>query len=165
MTILCLQNNVLIDSNHKLCLADFGLSMILAESGNPTFNSCHAGNVRWMAPEILSLPQPGETTKPTKPADVYSYGCIMLQVFCVAQWYQCMSEIPKLLSGQQPYYTLTNAFHIFGARFGGIEPFVHIVGVDEGHKRYSLKCLSISANSRPKVQEIVEFTKAELRKR
>ncbi|OJA21228.1 hypothetical protein AZE42_07987 [Rhizopogon vesiculosus] len=81
MRITYLQNNVLIDGNDKLCLADFGLSMILAESGNPTFNSCHAGNVRWMAPEMLSVPQPGEMTKPTKPADVYSYGCIMLQVF------------------------------------------------------------------------------------
>lgn len=76
-----------------------------------------------------------------------------------------MSEIPKLLSGQQPYYTLRNEFHIFGARFRGIEPFVDIVGVDEAHKRYSLRCLSVNANSRPKVQEIVEFTKAELRKR
>lgn len=76
-----------------------------------------------------------------------------------------MSDIPKLLSGQQPYSTLTNAFHIFGARFSGTEPFVHIVGVDEGHKRYSLKCLSVDANSRPKVHEILEFMKAELRKR
>jgi len=99
-------NNVLIDGNDKLCLADFGLSMILAESGNPTFNSCHAGNVRWLAPEMLSVPQPGEMTRPTKPADVYSYGCIMLQ----------------LLSGQQPYAILTNVFHIFGARFGGVCP-------------------------------------------
>ncbi|OAX38031.1 kinase-like protein [Rhizopogon vinicolor AM-OR11-026] len=141
-------NNVLIDGNDKLCLADFGLSMILAESGNPTFNSCHAGNVRWLAPEMLSVPQPGEMTRPTKPADVYSYGCIMLQ----------------LLSGQQPYAILTNVFHIFGARFGGTEPFVHIVGVDDGHRRYSLRCLSAHVSSRPEVQEIVEFMKAELRK-
>jgi hypothetical protein len=56
--------------------------MILAESGNPTFNSCHAGNVRWMAPEMIDTPdsEEGEPIKPTKPADVYSYGCIVLQV-------------------------------------------------------------------------------------
>ncbi|KAG1719841.1 kinase-like domain-containing protein [Suillus lakei] len=68
--------NILINSDDKLCLADFGLSMILAESGNPTFNSCHGGNVRWLAPEMVALPdsEQGEPTKPTKPADVYSYG-------------------------------------------------------------------------------------------
>lgn len=85
MTISWLQNNVLIGGNRKLCLADFGFSMVLAESGNPTFNSCHAGNVRWMAPEILLVSPQGESSKPSKPADVYSYGCIVLQVFRTAQ--------------------------------------------------------------------------------
>jgi serine/threonine protein kinase len=75
------QTNVLINSNDKLCLADFGLSVILAESSNSTFNSCHAGNVRWMAPEMFDLPDPeGEPIKPRMPGDIYSHGCIMLQV-------------------------------------------------------------------------------------
>jgi hypothetical protein len=56
--------------------------MILAESQNSTFNYYRAGNVRWMAPEMFAIPeQVGVTrTMPTKVADVYSYGCIMLQV-------------------------------------------------------------------------------------
>jgi hypothetical protein len=35
-----------------------------------------------MAPEMLSVPQQGESMKPTKPTDVYSHGCI---IFCIAQ--------------------------------------------------------------------------------
>ncbi|KAG1720885.1 kinase-like protein, partial [Suillus lakei] len=69
--------NVLIDGDGRLCLADFGLPMILAESQN---NSCYPGNVRWMAPEMLATPEQGGVVIPTKAADVYSYSCIMLQV-------------------------------------------------------------------------------------
>jgi hypothetical protein len=64
--------------------------MILAESGNATFNSCHPGNVRWMPPEALGAGAGGEDEdenendakyeKPTKAWDVYSYGCVVLQV-------------------------------------------------------------------------------------
>jgi serine/threonine protein kinase len=80
---LDLQTNVLINADGRLHLADFGLSMILSESQNNTFNSCHQGNVRWMAPEMLALPEHGGVVMPTKAADVYSYGCIMLQVCCL----------------------------------------------------------------------------------
>ncbi|KAG1799057.1 kinase-like domain-containing protein, partial [Suillus variegatus] len=73
--------NVLMSADGKLHLADFGLSMILSEAQN-SFSSCHPGNVRWMAPEILAIPEQGEMAKPTKAADIYSYGCIMLQVCC-----------------------------------------------------------------------------------
>jgi serine/threonine protein kinase len=59
--------------------------MVLAEAENTTFNSMHPGNARWMAPECVTdedsedseiqLPQ-----KPTKAGDIYSFGCVMLQV-------------------------------------------------------------------------------------
>jgi hypothetical protein len=60
--------------------------MILAEAGNATFNSCHPGNVRWMPPEALRIEDEDEDEdetkdeKPTKAWDVYSYGCVVLQV-------------------------------------------------------------------------------------
>jgi hypothetical protein len=66
--------------------------MILAESGNTTFNSCHPGNVRWMPPEALGAgagtggedededEDEAKYEKPTKAWDVYSYGCVVLQV-------------------------------------------------------------------------------------
>ncbi|KAG2339267.1 kinase-like protein [Suillus weaverae] len=138
--------NILINSDNKLCLADFGLSMILAESGNPTFNSCNVGNVRWMAPEIADSEQ--ETTKPTMPADVYSHGCIMLQLLC----------------GKQPYFEVETAFRVMAAIVRGREPFPdhQLTSVNEGYKRYSLRCLSTDFSARPEVQEIVAFIEAEL---
>ncbi|KAG2053223.1 kinase-like protein [Suillus hirtellus] len=87
--------NILMSADGKLHLANFGLSMILSEAQN-SFSSCHLENVRWMAPEILAIPEQG-VAKPTKAADVYSCGCIMLQLFC----------------GRAPYLWLTQANHVY----------------------------------------------------
>ncbi|KAG2114466.1 kinase-like domain-containing protein [Suillus cothurnatus] len=133
--------NVLISADGSLHLADFGLSMILSESQNSTFSSCHQGNVRWMAPEMLAIPEQGGVVMPTKAADVYSYGCIMLQLFC----------------GHEPYVWLTQAHHVIAARVAGVEPFRQFTGVEDVHKRYSLKCISVNYGDRPVASAIVEF--------
>ncbi|KAG2088085.1 kinase-like domain-containing protein [Suillus discolor] len=101
--------NVLMSADGRFHLADSGLSMILSEAQNSTFSSCHPGNVRWMAPEMLAIPEQGEVAKPTKAADVYLYGCIMLQLFC----------------GRAPYFWLTQANHVIAARMAGTELFVN----------------------------------------
>jgi serine/threonine protein kinase len=65
--------------------------MVLTEAGNMTFNSMHPGNARWMAPEFITpdfgLEDSEEDSeiqlpsqKPTKAGDIYSFGCVMLQV-------------------------------------------------------------------------------------
>ncbi|KAG2134521.1 kinase-like domain-containing protein [Suillus clintonianus] len=137
--------NVLIDDDGKLHLADFGLSMILTESQNTTFNSCHPGNARWMAPEMLATPEEGKVVMPTKAADVYSYGCIMLQLFC----------------GHVPYHWLTQAYHVIGARLSGTVPFRQFTDVEDGHKEYSLKCISVNVRDRPEASGIVDFLGSE----
>ncbi|KAG2070504.1 kinase-like protein [Suillus decipiens] len=133
--------NVLISADGRLHLADFDLSMIFSESQNSTFNPCHQGNVRWMAPEILDIPEPGEVVMPTKAADVYSYGCIMLQLFF----------------GNEPYRWLTQVYHIIVARVAGTEPFRQFAGVEDVHKEHSLKCISVRSGGRPVASAIVEF--------
>ena len=49
---------------------------------NPAF-SYHTGAVRWVAPELITPP---EDTVPcaTKSSDIYSLGCIMLQVSLIS---------------------------------------------------------------------------------
>ncbi|KAG2041334.1 kinase-like domain-containing protein [Suillus americanus] len=137
--------NVLISANGRLQLADFGLSMILSESQNSTFNSCHQGNVWWMAPEMFATPEQGGVAKPTKAADVYSYGCIMLQLFC----------------GHKPYAWLAQAYHVIRESVAGTEPFHQFTGVEYIHKEFSLKCISVESGDRPVASAIVEFLGAE----
>ncbi|KAG2088075.1 kinase-like domain-containing protein [Suillus discolor] len=127
-------------SDGRLNLADFGLSMILSEAQNSTFSSCHPGNVQWMAPEMLAMPEQGEVAIPTKAADVYSYACIMLQVFC----------------GGTPYLRLTQANHVVAARMAGTEPFRQFTDIEDVHKEYSLKCVSVRSRDRPVASAVVK---------
>lgn len=137
--------NVLMSANQTLHLADFGLSVVLSESQNSTFNSCHPGNVRWMAPELLALPEEGGVVMPTKAADVYSYGCIMLQVFC----------------GCAPYLWLPDVFRVIAARLTGTAPFRHFRDIEDVHKEFSLRCITVDSGGRPVASEIVGFLPTE----
>jgi len=75
------QTNILLDGSGNVRLADFGLSLIAAEAGNLTFGSVQTGNTRWMSPEFLDFSDdPESPLKPTKQGDIYSFGCVMLQV-------------------------------------------------------------------------------------
>ncbi|KAG1728741.1 kinase-like domain-containing protein [Suillus paluster] len=125
--------NVLVDSSGRLRLADFGLSIILAEAENTTFNSCHPGNTRWMAPEALG------DEKPTKAGDIYSYGCVMLQIF----------------SGKKPYETIKSAFAVMSAVFEGREPFdgIQSYGV---YGQLSTRCLNRISAERPTIDHIMQ---------
>ncbi|EIW77213.1 kinase-like protein [Coniophora puteana RWD-64-598 SS2] len=84
--------NILMDSAGRACLADFGMSTILAEFGNSYFSSVRQGAIRWTAPELLIEPEDGTLLMPTTQADVYSFGSIMFQV----------------LSGNIPYHHIKN---------------------------------------------------------
>lgn len=140
--------NVLVDSSGCLRLADFGLSMILAESGNATFNSCHPGNVRWMPPEALGAGAGSEDEdenendtkyeKPTKAWDVYSYGCVVLQIF----------------SGNQPYAWLTNVLAVMGAMQKGRVPFRNIQS--HGMCQQLSPCLNKTSADRPTMDDIMK---------
>ncbi|KAG1808531.1 kinase-like domain-containing protein [Suillus variegatus] len=129
--------NVLLGSDGRLCLGDFGLSTILAESDNATFNSCHTANVRWTPPELVE-----EAAKPTTSGDVYSYGCIMMQVF----------------SGKRPYASIVSAIHVMAALLRGRKPFSQLAtSIGEEIQQFALQCLSTDIVCCPSIGEIVEF--------
>ncbi|KAG2108153.1 kinase-like domain-containing protein [Suillus discolor] len=133
--------NVLVDSTGRLRLADFGLSMILAEAENATFNSCRPGNARWMPPEALRSGDEDEDEakdeKPTKAWDVYSYGCIVFQIF----------------SGNKPYAWITSVSHVTGAIYKGRAPFKDI----ESHAVYQQfsPCLHKMSANRPTMDDVM----------
>ena len=65
--------NILIDHNLMVHIADFGLA-IVADS---TFTTSHQeGNARWLCPSLLK----GGIRRPDEACDVYSYGCVCVEV-------------------------------------------------------------------------------------
>ncbi|KAJ8589883.1 kinase-like protein [Rhizopogon salebrosus TDB-379] len=75
--------NVLIHGDGTACIADFGLSLLSSEltsisQVSSTFTIY--GNVRWLAPELIALPEDDSHVRPNKCSDVYSFGGVILQV-------------------------------------------------------------------------------------
>jgi len=73
--------NVLINKHRRACLADFGVTRIIAEftssgSVNPE------GTVSRMSPEVIWPEKYGCKGKPMKESDVYSLGILVYEVIC-----------------------------------------------------------------------------------
>ena len=68
------QANILIDGDHHVRLADFGVA-VLADAGSCSGISTRSGGAaRWCAPEVLK----GEPS--SKESDIYAFGCVCIEV-------------------------------------------------------------------------------------
>lgn len=80
------QANILINSEFRACLADFGLAAIVETSSVQGYSSQQAGGtIRWMAPEILDPKKYGYAEGalrklPSKSTDIYALGMTILEV-------------------------------------------------------------------------------------
>jgi serine/threonine protein kinase len=80
----------MISSQHRACLADFGLTTIAADKipGYSVSAADSKGTIRWMAPELLIPEEYGlETCVPTKASDIYAFGMVIYEVH---YFYQCL---------------------------------------------------------------------------
>jgi serine/threonine protein kinase len=142
--------NILVDRSGHLRIADFGLSIILAEADYDTFNSSYPGNVRWMPPEALRDEDEDEDEdqdedegedkdkKPTKAWDIYSYGCVVLQIF----------------SGNQPYMWIKNGLAVIRAMERGHLPFKLDIQSYRVYRQF-LPCLNRISADRPTMDDII----------
>jgi serine/threonine protein kinase len=142
--------NILVDRSGHLRIADFGLSIILAEAEHDIFNSSCPGNVRWMPPEALRDEDEDEDEdqdedegedkdkKPTKAWDIYSYGCVVLQIF----------------SGNPPYAWIFSALAVIGAMQRGRPPFKLDIQSHRVYRQF-LPCLNKISADRPTMDDII----------
>ncbi|KAG0696064.1 kinase-like domain-containing protein [Suillus ampliporus] len=154
--------NVMIDRNGDALLADFGLSVALAEADRSYYNSYSSGAIRWLAPELVDLPEPAnikdgngticdvDFPKPNSQSDMFSLGGIMLEVF----------------SGRLPFWWLVLVPHIFSAQLKHIEPYRDDSGVtvDPQHLDFMRKCWSVKPEGRPSIGDATSFVEDELAK-
>ncbi|KAG0697828.1 kinase-like domain-containing protein [Suillus ampliporus] len=157
--------NVVIDRGGNAFLADFGLSVALVEADRSYYNSYSNGAMRWLAPELMDFPEPesinsardGDSVvcddsfpKPNSRSDIYSLGCIMLEVF----------------SGKLPFWWLGKVQHICGAHVQHTEPYrlESKVPVDPQHLEFMRKCWSVKPESRPSIEDAASFVEDELAK-
>ncbi|KAJ8587861.1 kinase-like protein, partial [Rhizopogon salebrosus TDB-379] len=141
------QSNVLINGQGEPVLADFGLSFLGMElTESSYFSSCKPGNVRWAAPELfIDLPD-GSPCRACVKSDIYSVGCVMLQV----------------LSGRVPY-DMWSDFKVISEKFKGKEPLrLREAPIDDQHWEFMRRCWRPKRERIVTVQEIAAFIGKEL---
>lgn len=81
------QANILIDSDRHARLADFGLAVVIDESGAGSVieDGGIRGTVRWMAPELMhpemfDFSRECQMRLPSKGTDIYALGMTILEV-------------------------------------------------------------------------------------
>lgn len=131
-------NNILVAADGSPCLADFSLSNIKNKLESNLSFSSHTGSVRWAAPELII--NKGHTVQcPTKFCDMYSLGCVMLEV----------------LYGTRPYWRIKTASQVVVLKFANQEPIDSTLQIQP--LIYMRQCWSIEPDTRPSVEDTLVF--------
>ncbi|KIK35091.1 hypothetical protein CY34DRAFT_96697, partial [Suillus luteus UH-Slu-Lm8-n1] len=142
-------SNVLIDAKGNALLADFGLSRLLGDHKTSFTASQRSGAFRWAAPEIIPLNAENPNAhfdKPNKASDIYSFGCIMMQV----------------LSGCSPYFDMRWEPCVIVAKSKGIMPTrPTLPAIADDYWRYIEQCWSTHAKMRPSVDDVLDYITVE----
>lgn len=137
-------NNVMLDSELKPRLGDFGLARLLQDEASVTTKL--AGTPGYMAPEV------GFIGKATPESDVYSFGMVVLEVVCGkrSKWYvEENSLVDYVWSLHGKGELLESVDEMLGGEFEA-EQVKRALGV-------GLACLLPDAKSRPKIRKVVQI--------
>jgi serine/threonine protein kinase len=130
--------NVLIDESGRACLANYDLADLLVAHYSVVQEP------RWTDPELIC----GDKSHlPTVSADVYAFGCIMLQI----------------LVGRLPYWWIRNS-RVVLAKYNNQLPMQDdpdVPKLEEYHKEFLKRCWA-PAHSRASSTEVAEFVTAQL---
>jgi serine/threonine protein kinase len=146
-------SNVLIDGSGRACLTDYDLADIIASSATnmttSTTSTLHSPDAaRWAAPELIPQ-EDAVDPRPTKSSDVYSFGCIMLQI----------------LVGRLPYWWVRRSIHMNNEKAQGTLPMQDDPDVPKLHGRHVVflkSCWEFLPESRPSSDYAASFVAAEL---
>ncbi|TCD64004.1 hypothetical protein EIP91_004672 [Steccherinum ochraceum] len=136
--------NMLIDSDYKLMLTDFGLS-VFSECTSHAYGSKRGGNPRWIAPELVDTSS-GKFQRPTKATDVFSLSRTYLEL-CTGK-----PPYPELSSPQVCFKLWTNEHPERPSLPGGEE-------LQESLWLMMQQCWSPNPLERPSALQLMEFTK------
>jgi serine/threonine protein kinase len=160
-----LQANVLINDIGRACLCDFGLSALIIEfHGTSFYTSTVGGNARWTAPEIYRVTDDETTHSVTVQSDVYSFGCILLQVIPPTRCdHSDRQVIIQVLSGQVPYHYLVHEGQVLLELQNGNKPNRPTAGfITDTHWNIINACWADIPSERPSMEKVWKSIKHQL---
>ncbi|KAG1723091.1 kinase-like domain-containing protein [Suillus lakei] len=134
-------DDVFLDGSGRVYLAHFGrLSKVLARGQILMSGSAKTFELRYIAPELLAPIVDGGAPRSTKAGDIYSFGCLMIQV----------------LLGKIPYWWIGDAGEVLPERVKGVQPF-RMKQTNEMLLTFGQQCLSVESKARPSIEDVFCF--------
>ncbi|KAG1854854.1 kinase-like domain-containing protein [Suillus subalutaceus] len=139
-------NNILIDENGNAFVADHGILIFCAELHGTSYIR---SNVRWAAPENFQVPEDDESiSSPQLASDIYSFGCIMLQVF----------------TGKVPYSEFRSDHQVTLQILRGRRPARPVTPpIADALWDFMQKCWLDEPDHRPSANEVLIFVRGQLK--
>ncbi|KAG2031167.1 kinase-like domain-containing protein [Suillus americanus] len=139
-------NNILIDENGNAFVTDHGILILCAELHGTSYIR---SNVRWAAPENFQVPEDDESiNSPQLVSDIYSFGCIMLQVF----------------TGKVPYSEFRSDHQVTVQILRGRKPARPVTPpIADALWDFMQKCWLDEPEHRPSAKEVLIFIQGQLK--
>ncbi|KAF8210766.1 kinase-like domain-containing protein [Mycena galopus ATCC 62051] len=137
--------NILVTPSGRACLADFGLSSIIAMSMqfSPSPTGARGGTPRYQAPELLKCPE----SRTQFESDVYAVACVYYEI----------------LSGKTPFFEIKNYVYLGIQVLNGLRPTrPDTVPADDDLWLLLQDCWEEEPTDRPRVAQIIERLRAPL---
>jgi len=104
---------------------------------------------RWAATELFRMDEDDPNPRPTKMSDVYSFGCLMLQI----------------LTGKVPYYGTKRLEQVVYLKYLGREPIdAQTPKIPDPYVVFMRRCWSREPEKRPTMESVVGFIREEIRR-
>ncbi|KAF9239436.1 hypothetical protein BU15DRAFT_74592 [Melanogaster broomeanus] len=105
---------------------------------------------RWAATEFFTLTgKDTDNPRPTKMSDIYSFGCLMLQV----------------LTGKVPYCGTKRTEQVVYLKYLGREPIdAQTPRIEDRYVAFMRRCWSPVPENRPTIEDVVDFVRGEMKR-
>lgn len=118
--------NILINSEHRACLCDFGLTSVISDPDIVSLiftTSNKDGSTRWAAPEVLNSEHP----RGSRESDVYSLAMVMWEVRVIWGFLSLICHIDELqkvqvFAGRVPFHECPNEGQVIHKILHGRRP-------------------------------------------
>ncbi|KAH7905315.1 kinase-like domain-containing protein, partial [Hygrophoropsis aurantiaca] len=133
--------NILVTTEQRACVADFGLCILIQNSNiqcTMSTSAHYGGSVYWMAPELFE--DGSEPNRKTCSSDVYAFGCVCFEIF----------------HGKPPFSELNHSQAVLAIKENRPRPRPTHTSLNDDMWTLIQQCLVTDPEARPNLKQVIQ---------